>query len=138
MSKGKTRSEGLDPELRKVLGNNLRQARKVSGYTQEHVAEQLDVSLSTVWQWEDGRVAPMLDRLTKLADLYGVSVDWLLARAEPPADIYEEASQTLGTIARRLPPEDIQQITDYIHFIRERREKYKTRKAPPVGGSPQN
>ena len=46
----------------------------------DRVAALLEVSNHVVWRWEDGRTAPMLDRLYDLGNIYGVSVDWLLGR----------------------------------------------------------
>ena len=77
----KSRSKGMNPELRARLGQNLRMARNVEGYTQEQIAEVLDVSVDNIWRWEEGRSAPMIDRLVRLSEIYQVSVDWLLGIA---------------------------------------------------------
>ena len=103
----RSRSEGTNPELRKRLGSRLRDGRQAAGYTQERVAELLNISPNIVWRWEDGRVAPMLDRLDHLADIYGVSVDWLLGR-DSPRD------------------EDMALATDLVRFMRERKRLYRT------------
>ena len=52
----------------------LRGERKLS---QGDLAEKLNVSRQSVSKWETGQSVPELDKLIKLADLFGVSVDVL-------------------------------------------------------------
>ena len=56
----------------------LRTGRKLS---QGDVAERLDVSRQSVSKWETGQSVPELDKIVRLADLFGVSVDELVAAA---------------------------------------------------------
>lgn len=62
--------------------NNLMQARRQRGLSQEEVAEALDVSRQAVSRWETGAAAPTTDNLIRLSQLYGVSLDALI-RSEP-------------------------------------------------------
>ena len=59
---------------------NIRNLRIDSGYTQKNVAEYLGISQNTYSQYEIGVLNYPVDALIKLADLYGVSVDYLLGR----------------------------------------------------------
>lgn len=52
--------------------------RKGMRYTQSDVAELLDVSFQAVSLWERGETNPEIDKLVAMAELYGVSLDWLL------------------------------------------------------------
>lgn len=56
----------------------FRDARIQSGKSQKEVAEQLGISNATVNNWESGRRLPTIEALEELADLYQVSVDYLL------------------------------------------------------------
>ncbi len=56
----------------------LTEARKQSGYNQREIAKILKISQPCYAGWETGRTQPDLESLAKLADLYGVSLDWLL------------------------------------------------------------
>ena len=69
------------------LGGRLKQARNRTGLTQGQVAERFSVNPQTVWYWEAGRSRPAHNRLSLLATLYGVSVDWLLGREMEEIDI---------------------------------------------------
>lgn len=60
-----------------MLKNNLKTERKKLGYSQKQLAQILNVSQQTVGSWEVGRTEPDAKTLTKLANVFGVSVDYL-------------------------------------------------------------
>lgn len=66
----------------KYDSNIFKQCRIKSGHSQKEIATILDVSPSTVSKWESGSSLPDQSILPKIADLYGVSVDYLLGRTE--------------------------------------------------------
>ena len=57
------------------LGNNLFNARKKSGLSQEEVAEKLGVSRQTISKWETDETLPDIRQAKKLALLYHLSLD---------------------------------------------------------------
>lgn len=60
------------------LGTNLKQLRKERNFTQEELAECLDVSPQTVSKWENNLSMPDISLLPVLADYFGITVDALL------------------------------------------------------------
>lgn len=54
------------------------------GLSQEELAEKLGVSRQSVSKWETGQSVPDLEKIIKLADLFGVSVDELVREEERP------------------------------------------------------
>lgn len=60
------------------LGNNLFQARKKAGLSQETVAEKLGVSRQTISKWETDETIPDIYQSKKLAKLYNLSLDELI------------------------------------------------------------
>jgi transcriptional regulator with XRE-family HTH domain len=60
------------------LAENLRLLRERSGLTQKRVAQYLSIDRSTYSYYECGKTQPCLVILTRLADLYGVSIDALI------------------------------------------------------------
>ena len=60
--------------------NIFRELRKQKGLTQIELAKMVNVQQTTVSKWEVGRAVPDYPVLLKLAELYGVSVDYLLGR----------------------------------------------------------
>nr|DAR15138.1 MAG TPA: Repressor protein CI [Caudoviricetes sp.] len=54
-------------------------ARKNTGLTQKEVADQIGVDQTAVSFWENGKTLPRASLLSKIASLYGVTVDELLS-----------------------------------------------------------
>ena len=61
---------------------NYRRAREAAGVKVEQVAVYLGVSPTTVYNWERGNTNPDADKVKAMAELYGVSPDFLLAVAQ--------------------------------------------------------
>lgn len=57
----------------------LRKERKVR---QEDIAVELDIALMTYYRYEQGKREPTASVLCRMADYYGVSVDYLLGRSD--------------------------------------------------------
>lgn len=57
---------------------NLRTLRKISKYTQEEVADKINVSRQAVAKWESGETVPDINNCLALAKLFGVTLDDLV------------------------------------------------------------
>nr|WP_061343019.1 helix-turn-helix transcriptional regulator [Clostridium botulinum] len=62
-----------------MLGKRIKQLRNEQGITQDQLADYINVSRQSVWGYENG-VEPSLSVLTKIADVFNVSLDYLLCR----------------------------------------------------------
>ena len=67
------------------FGEKLFSLRKEKGLSQEALAEQLNTSRQAVSKWENNQGYPETEKLLMLANLFEVSVDYLLK--ESPSDI---------------------------------------------------
>lgn len=72
------------------LGEKIMTQRKLRGWSQEDLSNQLDVSRQSVSKWESGASTPDLDKIIRMSQLFGVTTDYLLTQQTPPA---EEAAQ---------------------------------------------
>jgi transcriptional regulator with XRE-family HTH domain len=61
------------------LGNNLFNARKRSGLSQEDVAEKLGVNRQTISKWETDETLPNIQQAKRMALLYNLSLDELIS-----------------------------------------------------------
>lgn len=61
-----------------ILAEKIVALRKRMGWSQEELAEKLDISRQSVSKWEVGATIPDLDKILKLSELFGVSTDYLL------------------------------------------------------------
>lgn len=86
-----------------ALGEKIYNLRKQSGWSQEELAEQCEVSRQSVSKWESGQSVPDLDKILLLSDIFQVSTDYLLkeqteddTRQDPPEgeDGADHAKQT--------------------------------------------
>ena len=59
-----------------TMADKLKALRKSKGYTQQDVANIIGTSRATVGGYEVGRRQPRLSDLKKLAELYGVGLDY--------------------------------------------------------------
>ena len=69
-------------EVRKSLGEVIKDNRIRCSMTQEFVAEQLGVSRQAVSKWENGTSDPSTTNLLALAKLFGISAEELLRSME--------------------------------------------------------
>ena len=56
---------------------------KKKGVTPAEVSRATGVATSTLTEWKKGRYVPKADKLAKIADYFGVSVEYLMTGAEP-------------------------------------------------------
>lgn len=61
-----------------MINENIKNARKAKGISQEEMAVELNVVRQTVSKWEKGLSVPDADVLIRISDLLGVSVNDLL------------------------------------------------------------
>lgn len=86
----------------------LRELRNEKGWTQNELASKIGVSGQTILNWENGIYEPKIHQLIQLADLFNVSVDYLIER--------EFGKQEIDDICvelDRIPKEE------FIEFIRK-------------------
>ena len=81
------------------FNNKLYELRKQKGFSQEELANRLNVSRQTVSKWEVGDSTPDMEELIAISDLFGISLDELVLdkTSEPSSaaqsakpDIYSE------------------------------------------------
>ena len=68
------------------MNRRFKEARLLKGFKLIDCAEKLGVGQPTLSAWERGSKNPTLENLEAMADLYGVSIDYLLGRIGPDAD----------------------------------------------------
>lgn len=65
------------------LAEKISQLRRQRGWSQEELAERMNVSRQAVSKWESAQSAPDLDKLVQLSGLFGVTTDELLKDDAP-------------------------------------------------------
>lgn len=88
----------------------LKELRKINKMTQVQLAKKLDFGYTAIANYESGRNEPAIDILTKLAEIFRVSVDYLIGHAD---DYVEES---------HMHPEEKELIEQYRSLDIEERE----------------
>ncbi len=61
-----------------MLKENLIMLRKLNGFSQEQIAEKINISRQAYAKWESGATVPDIEKAALLAKVYGVSLDGLM------------------------------------------------------------
>lgn len=79
--------------------------RKKSGLSQKEFADLFNVHQTAVSQWETGKTTPDKETLIKIANYFGVSIDYLLGNTEqkekPLVNEDEELTEYLDELKNR-------------------------------------
>jgi len=65
--------------MENTIGKRIAQLRKEKNFTQEDLAQMMEVSAQAVSKWENDLTCPDISSLPKLAKILGVTVDELLS-----------------------------------------------------------
>lgn len=77
-----------------IFADKLIELRKKSGWSQEELAEQMNVTRQSVSKWEGAQSVPDLEKIIQLSKLFGVSTDYLL---KDEIEINENETSSLKT-----------------------------------------
>lgn len=61
-----------------ILAEKIMELRKKSGWSQEELADKLEVSRQSISKWESAQSVPDMNRILLLSKVFGVSTDYLL------------------------------------------------------------
>lgn len=80
-----------------TLGENIVRLRTQKNWSQGDLADALDISRQSVSKWETDASIPELDKLLKLSELFGVTLDELVRGEDAPK------SETAAPAAQAVP-----------------------------------
>ena len=66
----------------KIFQERLAEQRKLNNMTQRQMAELLGIAQPSYIRYENGSAEPTLEALVKIAEIFDISVDYLLGRKE--------------------------------------------------------
>lgn len=61
-----------------ILADKIITLRKKAGWSQEELAQKLDVSRQSVSKWEGAQSVPDIEKILQISKLFGVTTDYLL------------------------------------------------------------
>ncbi|WAM36578.1 helix-turn-helix domain-containing protein [Caldicellulosiruptor acetigenus] len=81
------------------MRNRIRELRLERGLSQEELGKVLNVSGRTIGHYENGSREPSPEALNKLADFFGVTIDYLLCRTDVRSKDEQDTRNNLQTTA---------------------------------------
>ncbi|MGB4932220.1 helix-turn-helix transcriptional regulator [Streptococcus parasuis] len=108
-----------------TLPYRLKELRQQKNLTQAKVADSLGITQQSYARWENGKVTPTPEKLSKIAKFYGVTTDYLLEGKKDDVDsstvdaIFRMASDGLTEDEKSLFRKDI------IDYINERKKLFE-------------
>ncbi len=108
----------LDFAKRTQIGERLKEARKLAGLSQGHVARMLGLHRPSVSEMEAGNRRVSADELARLAEIYDVNVAWLLGQAPETLDAQDPRLELAARELSKLKPDDLEHLLRLLAAMR--------------------
>lgn len=105
-------------EKKSIIASRLREARKMAGLSQAQVAKILGLHRPSITEAEAGNRKVSADEIAKLAELYDVSVSWLLGEGAEKLDIHDDKIQLAARELHKLKPDDLDRLLTILASMR--------------------
>ena len=93
-----------------MLNDRIKELRQAQRMTQVDLAKSLGLTKQCVSNWENDNVLPSVEMLSRIADFFGVSTDYLLCRDD---------GQTLDV--NGLSPDEIAHLQEIVNDLKNRK-----------------
>lgn len=115
------------------FAEKLKALRKENHYTQKYVANYLSVSRSTIAGYETKNRQPSYEKLTVLAELFHVSVDYLLDDDLSEIELFEHMSKAkaeryLLAHFHHLSKHAKKELLDFLQYLEQREESARSQR----------
>ena len=103
---------------REMIASRLKEARKMSGLSQAQVAGMLKLHRPAVSEIEAGNRKVSAEELVELAQLYDVSVAWLVGDTKDTIDLDDPKIQLAARELKRLKPQNLERLLRLLAAMR--------------------
>ena len=100
-----------------ILADKIILLRKKSGWSQEELAEKLNVSRQSISKWEGAQSVPGMDKILQLSEIFGVSTDYLLKDSIELEEYVEQESKSEESNVRYVSMEEANSYLDLTQNI---------------------
>lgn len=101
-----------------ILADKIMNERKRNGWSQEELAEKLGVSRQSVSKWEGAQSVPDLNRIIQMADIFGVTTDYLL-KDEIEAKVEPEVIKEHVELEQEVINVSMEEASEYLQVQKE-------------------
>lgn len=104
--------------MKNKFSDVFKKLRIKNKYTQEDIANKFDMTKTGISYWENGKSEPSLEVIEKLAELFNVSIDYLLGNSDTENDyrIMHDRTNVIGVVPAGVPLEAIEDIIGEIEY----------------------
>ena len=104
--------------MKNKFSDVFKKLRIKNKYTQEDIANKFDMAKTGISYWENGKSEPSLEVIEKLAELFNVSIDYLLGNSDTENDyrIMHNRTNVIGVVPAGVPLEAIEDIIGEIEY----------------------
>lgn len=116
------------------FGEKLKQLREENGISQDDIAKLLNLHRGTISKYETGSLSADDDIKKRIADYFGVSLDWmfdrsnkkfmdknLLVKESGSQYLYEKALESVMKQIKELDADEIRELSLFIKFLKIKR-----------------
>jgi transcriptional regulator with XRE-family HTH domain len=108
----------VDSVKRAQIAERLKEARKLAGLSQGHVAKILNLHRPSVSEMEAGNRRVSADELARLGEIYDVSVGWLLGETPETLDAQDPRLELAARELTKLKPDDLERLLKLLAAMR--------------------
>ena len=108
----------LQESKKALIASRLREARKAAGLSQGQVAKMLDWHRPTVSEIEAGNRRVSAEELSKFAEMYDVTTQWLLGEAAEQLESDDPRLQLAARELGKLKPDDLERLLRLLASMR--------------------
>ncbi len=107
-----------------ILADKIINERKKNGWTQEELAEKLSVSRQSVSKWEGAQAVPDLQKIIAMADIFGVSTDYLIKDEIEPENLPVVAPTVeVSEAADNIKKISLEEANEFLEISRKKAPK---------------
>lgn len=118
-------SDAKSDEIKERFGKRVRELRSERGWKQKELAQKLGTAAVVVGRYERGDMMPSIEVAHKMAEVFGVTVDYLVGEQGKPGLLQQSDMIDRWTTLDDLPPEDRDRILYVLDsLIREAKTRH--------------
>lgn len=114
-----------------MFGDRLKELRKEQNLTQEEIGELCEVGKTTISNWENNITQPPFEIVKRLAQYFGVTIDYLLNFTQEDMDNMEKLKQALKQAGmwdysmNDMSREDFEKAMKIVAMLKEKKDTTK-------------
>jgi transcriptional regulator with XRE-family HTH domain len=112
-----------DVDLKQLIAARLKEARKLAGLSQGQAAKKMNMQRPTVSEIEGGNRKVTATELTQFAEIYDVSLAWLVGEGPDQLDPQDERLSLAFRELQKIKPQDLDRLMRALAALRGPKEE---------------